>query len=159
MTEINLAILGLLAMPVLSSASINTPQDVEACQLLTRAEIQSALGQPVPEGLKDDGTTGEMKFSHCTYFKEKGSQLTTMLLTVWTYKSEDVVKQSFEASIKEAGDMEKVTGVGDGAFWWKDKTTFFVIKDNHMVSMFLGEDVASLEAAKKLAGIAVKRLQ
>jgi len=49
---------------------------------------------------------------------------------------------------KNAGDSEKVSGRGDGAFWWKSKSSFFAIKDRYMVSMFLGEGIANLEAAK-----------
>ena len=140
MNAINLSIRGLLTLSVLPLITIGGSQDIEACKLLTRSEIESALGRPVPEGLKDSGSAGETKYSHCTYFKDQEAQLTTLLLTVWEYKSKAVVKQGFDASIKEAGDVEKVNGVGDGAFWWKSKNTFFVAKDKY--SRYGGEETA-----------------
>jgi hypothetical protein len=158
MNPINLSLMGLLTLSVLPLTATGRSRDIVACELLTRSEIASALGRPVPEGLKDSGNAGEMKYSHCTYLKDKESQLTTMLLTVWEYKSKEVVKQGFDAGIKEAGDAEKVSGLGDGAYWWKSKNTFFVAKDKYMVSILLGEEVAKLEAAKSIAGMVVKRL-
>jgi hypothetical protein len=159
MNAINLAMTGLVTLSVLPLTAIGGGQEIEACELLTRSEIAAALGRPVPEGLKDSGSAGEMKYSHCTYFKDKEAQFTTLLLTVWTYKSKAVVKQGFDAGIKEAGgDLERVNGLGDGAYWWKSKNTFFVAKDQYMVSILLGEEVAKLEAAKNIAGMVVKRL-
>jgi hypothetical protein len=158
MNPINLSMMGLLTLSVLPLTAIGGSHDIEACELLTRSEIESALGRPVPEGLKDSGSAGEMTYSHCTYFKDKEAQLTTLLLTVWTYKSKAVLQEGFDAGIKAAGDAERVNGLGDGAYWWKSKNTFFVAKDKYMVSILLGEEVAKIEAAKKIAGMVVKRL-
>jgi hypothetical protein len=146
----------LVAFILVSSLSTTFSQEIDACSLLKKSEVESAIGRSVLEPLKDAGKMGEIRFSHCTY--KKNADLVGVLLTVYTYKSKDEVKKLFESSMKEAGDTEPVSGLGDGAYWWKSKTTFFVVKGKYMISLFLGSDAGGLAAAKNMAEKAVKGL-
>ena len=60
--------------------------------------------------------------------------------------------------MKEIGHTTPVSGLGDGAYWWKSKTTFLVIKDKYMISIISGTDEAGLKAAKSMAEKVVNRL-
>ena len=98
---------------------------------------------------------GEIAFTHCTY---KSGDLPLVLVTIYTYKSKVEVQKNFDMSMKSVGNAELVSGLGDGAYWWKDKGTFFVAKDKQMVTIFLGQSVASLTAAKSLAEKVVQKV-
>lgn len=146
----------LLLIALLLTAGGKSQENTNACGLLKKSEVETAIGTSVLEPQKDDGKMGEISFSHCTY--KKNADLIGVLLTVWTYKNKAEVKKGFDAAMKQAGDMEPVSGFGDGAYWWKSKNTFFVTKDKHMATIFLGTDIAGLNAAKDMAEKVVKRM-
>jgi hypothetical protein len=146
----------LLAALFLVSISSANAQDIETCRLLTKADVASAIGRSAPDGLKDAGKLGQVAFSHCSY---RDGNATLVLATVYTYQlGKAELQQQFETAKKHAGDAETVRGLGDGAYWWKSKTTLFVIKDRYMVSVLMGPSVAQLEAAKSLAAKIVQGL-
>jgi hypothetical protein len=149
-------VLLVLLVFLLSSFSPAFSQGIDTCSLLKQPEVQSAIGRSVAAGLKDAGKMGEVTFSHCTY---KDRDLPVVLLTVYTYEiGKAEMKKLFESAKKQAGDAETLSGLGDDAYWWKSKTTLFVIKDKYMVSLFLGSGVAKLEAAQNMAQKVVQRL-
>ncbi|MBL7696540.1 MAG: hypothetical protein JNK79_00205 [Chitinophagaceae bacterium] len=131
-------------------------QKVDACGLITKSEVQSAIGTSVLAPLKDEGKLGDIPFSHCTF--KKNSDLIALLLTIYTYKSKDEVKKLFESSMKQVGGTEPVSGLGDGAYWWKSKNSLFVIKDKYMVTILLGPETGELKAAKSIGEIVVKKM-
>jgi hypothetical protein len=139
----------LLASILLGWTAPAPSRTIDACSLLQQSEVEAAIGTKVLPPAKDAGKLGEIPFSHCTFHKSEN--LIGVLLTVYTYKSPGEVKTFFEASMKEAGDTEAVSGLGDGAFWWKSKGSMFVIKGKNMASIFIGTGVAG----QKKAGQAV----
>ena len=140
----------LLTVLFLVSVPSANAQDIDICRLVTKADVASAIGRSVPEGLKDAGKMGPQgTFSHCTY---KDGDKTLVLATVYTYQIGKVeMQKQFEAAKKQAGDAETVGGLGDGAYWWKSKTTLIAIKDKYMVSVLMGPSVPQVQAAKTLA--------
>lgn len=146
----------LLTVLLLGSVPGANAQDVEACDLLTKPDVASAIGQAAPDGLRDAGKMGQVTFSHCSY---KDGSKTLVLATVYTYQlGKAELQKQFEAAKKQAGDAETVGGLGDGAYWWKSKTTLLAIKDKYMVSVLMGPSVPRLEAAKTMATKIVQRL-
>ena len=115
------------------------------------------MTQPAP----DTGRLGEVPFSHCTYNLKNDSELVAVLLTVYTYKSEAEVRAFFEKARKDVGaETIPVMGIGDAAYWWKDKATLFVSEDEHILSVFLGPGVdESLKAAQDIAQTVLKRIR
>jgi hypothetical protein len=148
----------LLAVLFMVSVPSANAQNIEACRLLPKADVASALGRPAPEGQKDAGKMGEITFTHCSYMD---GDKTLVLATIYTYQvGKAEMKQQFEAAKKQAGagDAETVSGLGDDAYWWKSKTTLLVIKDKYMVSVLMGPSVGKLEAAKAMAAKIVQGL-
>ena len=143
------------------SANIGSSDDrIEACSLLTQADVEAAIGASVAEPAADTDKLGEVPFSHCTFTIKNDAELVAVLLTVSTYRSEAEVKAFFEKAMKEvAEETTQVRGVGEGAYWWMDKTTLFVREDEHMISVFLGPGVdGSLKAAQDMAEKVVSRI-
>ena len=144
------------------SVSIESTTDgMEACSLLTRAEVEAAVGTSVAQPAPDTGRLGEVPFSHCTYNLKNDPELVAVLLTVYTYKSEPEVRAFVENARKEVGaETIPVMGIGDVAYWWKDKATLFVSEDEHIVSVFLGPGVdESLKAAQNIAQKVLNRIR
>jgi hypothetical protein len=135
----------LLASILLSWTAPLNSRTIDACSLLQQSEAEAAIGTKVLPPAKDAGKLGEIPFSHCTFHKSEN--LIGVLLTVYTYKSAAEVKTFFESSMKQAGDTEAVSGLGDAAFWWKSKGTMFVIKGSNMASIFIGTGVAGQKKA------------
>jgi hypothetical protein len=143
------------------SANIGRGDDaIDACSLLTQADVEAAIGASVAEQAPDTGKLGEVPFSHCTYMIKNDAELVAVLLTVSTYRSEAEVKAFFENAMKEVEkETTQVKGVGDGAYWWMDEATLFVRKDEHLISVFLGPSVdGSLKAAQDMAEKALHRI-
>ena len=143
------------------TANIGSSDDpIEACSLLTQAEVEAAISASVAEPASEAGKLGEVPFSHCTYMTKDDAEQVAVLLTVSTYRSEAEVKAFFEKAMKEVEkETMQVRGVGDGAYWWMDKTTLFVREDEHMISVFLGPGVdGSLKAAQDMAEKVVHRM-
>ena len=143
------------------SANIGGDDAIEACSLLKQAEVEATIGTKVGEPAPDTGRLGEVPFSHCTYKIKNDAELVAVLLTVYTYQSKAEVKAFFEKARKEVGaETTPVMGIGDVAYWWKDKATLFVSEDEHILSVFLGPGVdESLKAAQGIAQTALKRIR
>ena len=144
------------------SVSIESTTDVlVACSLLTPAEVEAAVGTSVAQPVPDTGRLGEVPFSHCTYNTRNDADLVAVLLTVYTYKSEAEVKAFIEKAREEVGaETTPVMGIGDVAYWWKDKATLFVSEGEHILSVFLGPGVdESLKAAQNIAQKVVNRIR
>ena len=139
----------------------STTEGMEACNLLTRADVEAAVGTSVAQPVPDTGRLGEVPFSHCTYNLRSDAELVAVLLTVYTYKSEAEVRAFSEQARKEVGaETIPVMGIGDVAYWWKDKATLFVSEDEHILSVFLGPGVdESLKAALNIAQMVLTRIR
>jgi len=151
-----LRIASILLAAILLSSGIKSQENINACSLLKKSEVEAAIGNQVLDFQKDVGKMGEVRYSHCTYKKNSG--MIGLLLSVYTYNSKTEVKKHFESSMKEIGHTTPVSGLGDAAYWWKSKTTFLVIKDKYMISIISGADEAGLKAAKSMAEKVVNRL-
>ena len=67
--------------------------------MLTKPDVASAIGQSVPDGLKDAGKMGQITFSHCSY---KDGSKTLVLATVYTYQmGKAEMQKQFEAAKKQ----------------------------------------------------------
>jgi len=148
--------IGSILLAALLLFGSKSQENIEACSLLKKSEVEAAISSPVLEPQKEAGKMGEIKYSHCTYKKKSG--MIGVLLSVYKYQSKAEVKKYFENSMKEVGKLTPVPGLGDGAYWWKSKTTFFVIKDNYMISIISGTDEVGLKAAKSMAEKAAKNM-
>src|SRR5262245_2271117 len=107
--------------------------DIDACSLLTRAEVEKAIETPVLQPESEASKLGDVPVSRCT-FKKSADQI-DVVLTVYTYQSKNDAQESFERSRQRAEDSEPVKGLGDGAYWWKSTATLFVMKGSHVMSI------------------------
>lgn len=155
------------------------PWKEKPCDLLTDAEVQSVFGfdpansdykvRTIPEGgyclrkwNKPDWQAREKNNE-----SDKAPYLTpfsTVVLNVIDFGQDAGATEQFESvkqTNKDAGTLEEISGVGDGAFW-NDKNTLLVFRKAHLV-VYMTVDHAdkahdNLLLAKGLAEMAIKKM-
>jgi hypothetical protein len=90
----------------------------DACSLITSADAQAALGEPVSPP-RNEPRPGA---SACRFRSTQGSALSAKTLTVTAHYSDTDVsgnEAGMAESLKAAGykNVQQVSGVGDGAVW------------------------------------------
>ncbi len=129
---------------LLSSAYASDPKPTDPCSFLSKAEAAGAMGEIKGEPASKDGLRGKK----CSYNNMEGAWV-----TIEVYSAEahwDLMKNM-------ANDVKELTGLGDAAFSAKrgDTRQVYVKKGASMMEV---DSSAGLDAAHKVAAIAVKRL-
>jgi hypothetical protein len=134
------------------AARPTAPRVVDACGLLTKAEVESLLHRAVLEGRKDQAAT----LSTCGYGNPTAPLVngiaTDTLLTV-SVLTDELPNQSkgiFEIARTNASDAEVVNGLGDQAFWDNTIRELHVLKGNHLAEVTLGSDLGGLQTARPI---------
>jgi hypothetical protein len=130
---------------LMSSAHAADPKPADPCSLMSKAEAAGAMGEIKGEPASKDGLRGKK----CSYNNMEGAWV-----TIEVYPAEphwDLMKNL-------AIDVQELTGLGDAAFSAKrgvDTRQVYVKKGASMIEV---DSSAGMDAAKKVAAIAVKRL-
>ena len=119
-------------------------QPTDPCSLMTKAEAAAVMGEIKGEPRVKDGLRG----TKCAYDNMQGAWI-----TIEVYPAEahwDLMKQL-------ALEMQELTGLGDAAFSAKrgDTRQVYVKKGASVIEV---DSSAGMDAARKVAAIAVKRL-
>jgi hypothetical protein len=136
---------------------------LDACSLLSKADVEGLVGKPVMEPARD--TAGNL--SSC-YFGEPGSPMagtrpinSALTLSVFTgveggYYAGAVAqaRDGYEQTRKNADETEAVAGLGDSAYWEKGFKSLEVLKGKY----WLSAHAESLETAKKAMARAIAKL-
>jgi hypothetical protein len=155
------------------------PWREKPCDLLTDAEVQTVFGfdpansdykvRTMPEGgyclrkwNKADWQTREKNNENdkAPYL----SPMSTVVLNVVDFGQDASAAEQFDQTKqvnKDAGGIEEVSGVGDGAFW-NNNNTVLVFRKAHLI-IYMTVDHAdkahdNLELAKGLAEMAIKKM-
>ena len=129
---------------LLSTANAAEPKPADPCSLLSKAEAAAVIGEIKGEPASKDGLRGKK----CSYHNMQGAWV-----TIEVYSAEahwDLIKNM-------ASDVQDLTGLGDAAFSAKrgDTRQVYVKKG---ASMIEADSSAGMDAARKIAASAVKRL-
>jgi hypothetical protein len=129
---------------LVSTAVAADSKPTDPCSLLSKAEATAILGEIKGEPASKDGLRGEK----CSYDNREGAWV-----TVEVYPAE----AHWDLTKNMATDAQDLTGLGDAAFSAKRGNTrqVFVKKGAWMMEV---DSSAGMEAAHKVAAIAVKRL-
>ena len=130
---------------LLSIANAAEPAPIDPCSLLSKAEAAQIMGEIKGEPRSKDALRGKK----CAYDNMEGAWI-----TVEVYPAE-----AHWDLLKNLGiDVQEVTGLGDAAFSAKrgDTRQVYVKKGPSMIEV---DSSAGMEAAQKVAAIAVKRLR
>jgi hypothetical protein len=159
---------GQSSAPPAAAAASQTPYvPVDACALLTRADVEALAGKKVLEGRKEElGELVTCAFGDPEAPQVAGRPLSQVLtLSVMTgregsYYAGPVAqaKDSFAMAKKNAAKAEAVTGLGDDAYWDSVLRKLAVVKGKHFVDVDVESDGDPLKLAKAAATKALERL-
>ncbi len=147
--------------PAAGRASV---QQVKACSIFTKAEIEKATGRTVLEPAE----AGAAELSTCSYGdpdspKVAGRSLSNIVQTsVFSggngYHAGPAAqaKDTFEIALRNAGDVTAVTGLGDKAHW--AGKTLRVLRGAYLIEIEVDAGDGSRQIAERLAATAVGRL-
>jgi hypothetical protein len=122
---------------------------MEACSLLTAADVEAALGEPFDEGVSAPPNPPTV----CNFFAKAGGGK-SMNLVVYSPGGAAMLPMMMP-------QPTEVPGIGDRAAWYGMGRIFGVLKGDTLLTLqFVGyvDEAQSFEAAKKLAEIAAPKL-
>jgi len=165
-----------------STASPSGAGFIDACALIEKAEIQAVQGAPVQSTVPSTQSSGALAISQCYYTVSSGDgskNLSVHLEVIQADpKSPNAVKEYWERSFGEKGKTEKgereeeekeskppqrVSGVGEEAFWIGNSRVgaLYALKKGKLVRVSIGgadDPKTRLEKTKKLVVSVLKRL-
>ena len=133
---------------------------LNACSLLTKTDIQAAVGKPVLDGMPDQAA----ELATCAYGNPSAPQVggrpTDVLVSlgVFTGSQPGQAKGAFDIAKKNAAEVDAVSGIGEEAFWDKYVRSLRVFKGNHLLDVSLGADLGDLKTARAIAEQALAKL-
>jgi hypothetical protein len=131
------------------------PGEIDPCTLVTKAEAEEILEQPVVEVWRHSHFFGGGNI--CEWTSGLGELFSSIFLRLDTGYSEQEFVEIYE-SMEEAGypTLRPVSGFGDSAYAWG--AVLYVFKGDTLIHFpVIVKDEPSLKAAKELAKIALQR--
>ena len=150
-----------------SSSASNRPK-IDACSLITGAEVQSIQGSPIKDTKGSENSDGNFRIAQCFYTAETFNKSVSLAVTQSDPGSpkgrnpKDFWKETFGRYVgavkEEEGDAEKkqslgereeregehppkkIDGIGDSAFWTANRMggALYVLKDDVFVRISVG---------------------
>ncbi len=137
---------------------------VDACLLLTKAEVESLVGRPALPGAKEQAAN----LVTCSFGDPEapkiGGRPAAQVLTLAAFTGQEgayaagpvaQARDAYETARRNAASAEAVAGLGESAYWDKTFKTLSVLKGRHLLSV---EIDGGVETAKKAASKALARL-
>jgi hypothetical protein len=140
---------------------------LDACTLLTKAEVEALAGKPVMDGRKEEaGPLVACIFGDPTAPKVGGRPVSQVLtLSVMTGQegayyagATAQVKDAHEMARKNAAAAETVAGFGDAAYWDKILRKLSFVKGKYLVDVNVQSGDDRLALAKAVATKALEKL-
>ncbi len=138
-------------------------KQVDVAAVITKADAEAALGEPVKEPQPRNGDGADGYYSRCNYYSERPGK--SLVLRVHQSSAEKLdVKKQFDMLSSGSGKIENIRGLGDRAGYTKgigqgsggdDKVMMvYVAKGNALITIGiagLDDDMAALNKAKEIA--------
>ena len=171
--------------PVAASSPISSPATasgrVEACTLLTSADIQAVQGEPLKTTKPSQQAGHEFVIDICYYELPTPSNSISLSLAQPNPAKKDSVREFWEntfgdsehgrkekeregeGEIEEGAPARKIAGLGQEAFWFSSPIggVLYVLKGDHYIRISVGgkgSSEAKLNKSKALAKRALARL-
>jgi len=140
---------------------------LDACSLLTKAEVEAGVGRPVLAPQKEEAANLVI----CNYGDPTAPTLQgrplSQVLSISVFVGSDAqyyagaaaqARDSFEQGRKNAASVQPVPGLGDDAYWDQVFRTLNVLKGKYEVEVTVGSDVGGMEVARAFAAKVLPRL-
>jgi len=136
-----------------------TPQPsagaIDACSLLTKAEVETAIGASVTEPEAEEAAN----LVTCSYNDPETPIFSLVSVSVLIGEDGGDARQIYEMTKDNAADVETVAGVGDEAFWDSVLNGLEVLEGKYDVRIDVSPDGWDARAvAEELAAKALSRL-
>ena len=154
------------ASPAAAAAPTAPFTPLDACSLLTKADVEALVGKPVREPRKE--VVGNLVT--CSFGDPAspmvGDRPLSKLLSIDAFTGMEgayyagavaQAKDAYEQTRKNADSAEAVSGLGDSAYWNKPFSTLHALKGRYWLSVEV-EREAGLDVARKAMAKAVARL-
>ena len=153
----------MLACAAQLQAAAAPVKQVDVSAVITKADAEAALGEPVKEPQPRNGDGADGYYSRCNYYSERPGKSLVLRVHQSSAGKLDAKKQ-FEMLSGGAGKIESISGLGDRAGYVKgngsssgadDKVMMvYVAKGNALITIGLAgleDDMAALNRAKEIA--------
>ena len=156
-----------MALLLATTASVHAAaapvKQVDLAAVITKADAEAALGEPVKEPQPRNGDGADGYYSRCNYYSERPGKSLVLRVHQSTEGKLDAKKQ-FEMLSGGSGKIESIRGLGDRAGYSKgigqgfggdDKVMMvYVAKGNALITIGIGgldDEMAALNKAKEIA--------
>jgi hypothetical protein len=152
-----------LACGAQAQAAAAPAKQVDVAAVVTKADAEAALGEPVKDPQPRNGDGADGYYSRCNYYSERPGK--SLVLRVHQSSAEKLdAKKQFEMLSSGSGKIENIKGLGDRAgysrgigqgFGGDDKLMIvYVAKGNALITVGiagLDDDMEALNKAKDIA--------
>lgn len=121
----------------------------DACRLVTKAEAESILGASVT--VKGVGTG-------CNYTSTNRGAVALIAVVVTEFSTTAPARQAFDTGRKAVGGSEKISGLGDAAYFLSSINQIWVLEGRVLLNVSVIGSKDGKAAARKVAEKAVSRL-
>jgi hypothetical protein len=127
---------------------------LDACSLLTAADVQAATKRPVRPPAK----SVIANLATCTFDDPKDPTSQVVNLNVLVSANAADAKKALAIAKSNAADVQPVAGLGEDAYWDKYLRALRIVKGRYELDLVLESEAGGLDAAKTLAAKALSRL-
>lgn len=146
------------APPTSAAAKATAPASalLDACVLLTKDDVQSAIGKPV-KSVKEDADSATA--TSCGY-KDAATQSYRLVSLVIYPSTNAQAKGVHESTRTKNRPQVAVANLGDDAYWDMSLGTLDVLKGKYSIGLFVAGDAANdqVAAARSMASKLLSRL-
>ena len=155
-----LAVVATAALSFVTTSLYATAKQIDLAALITKADVELALGEAVKETQPRNGEGSDGYYSRCTYHAEAGGK--SLVLRVHQSPAKTDMKQRFEMLSASTGKIQPLRGLGDRAGYWvgdsagneAGRMLLYVAKGNTLITVGasgVADEAAMLNKSKELA--------
>jgi hypothetical protein len=139
-----------------ATAPASAPDQIDACALLSKADVEAAVGRPVQDPVGDSIAN----LFGCRYRDPQDPSGTENMVRVAVLVADNAAdaRDVQETSRSNAAEVNPVAGLGDDAYWDAINRSLNVVKGAYHVTLSVSHDAGGLDSARKLAEQLLPRL-
>ena len=129
-------------------------RSLDACSLLTSADVQAATKRPVRPPAK----SAIANLATCTFDDPKDPTSKVVNLSVLVSANAGDAKKAMAIAKSNAADVQPIAGLGEDAYWDRYLRALRIVKGRYELDLVLDSEAGGLDAARALAAKALSRL-
>jgi hypothetical protein len=139
-----------------ATAPASAPDQLDACSLLSKAEVEAAVGRPVQDPVGD--TTANLFGCRYRDPQDPAGLDNVVSVAVMVNRNDADAREVQEMTTSNAAEVNPVAGLGDVANWDGTNRSLNIAKGVYQIALRLSSDAGGLDSARKLAEQLLPRL-